>query len=60
MWWIETLDRLTPAQDMYDIFAEVAAFMEWINVTTSNMGGLQTCKNHYEENIKYYISDKIF
>ena len=41
---------------MYDIFTEVAAFMEWINATTSNdMGGLQTCKNHYKENIRYCL-----
>ena len=40
---------------MYDIFTEVAVFMEWINATASNMGGLQTCENHYEKNIKYCL-----
>ena len=35
----------TPVQDkVYDIFTDVAIFMEWVNVTTLNMGGLQTCK----------------
>ena len=53
--YIETIERFTSAQDinMYDIFTEVAAFMDWINATSSNMGGLQTCKNHSKENVRY-------
>ena len=41
----ETIETFTPVQDkVYDIFTDVAAFMEWVNATTLNMGGLQTCK----------------
>ena len=43
----EPVENFTAIQDeVYDIFTEVATFMEWVNAMASNMGGLQTCKNY--------------